>query len=121
MPKALVPADEKLLVDDHDHCGQQQLGQAHGDVVSVVKGGDWPSPHHVSHGEIHEDDQENKGPDETPFQHGCVMVCEGVFCLSSMICAGSCAALLGGAVSSVFYRVDNILGRGSAFHPHGVG
>lgn len=32
-----------------------------------------------------------------------------------------CAALLGGTVSSVFYRVDNILGRSSAFHPHGVG
>ena len=43
MMKRLEAADEKLLVDDHDDYRQQQLRQAHGDVVAVIKLRRWES------------------------------------------------------------------------------
>ena len=33
--QALEAVDEELLVDDHDDAGQQQLDEAHGNVVAV--------------------------------------------------------------------------------------
>ena len=62
---ALEAADEELLVDDHDDDGQQQLRQAHGDVVAVIKRRQRPAPHHVAHGKIHQHEQKAQRPDQS--------------------------------------------------------
>ena len=58
--QALEAADEKLLVDDHDDAGQQQLGQAHGHMVIREEGRQGPAPHHMPHGQIHQDQQKTQ-------------------------------------------------------------
>ena len=42
-------ADEKLLVDHHDHDGQQHLQKSHCHMISRHNGREWPVPHHMSH------------------------------------------------------------------------
>ena len=67
MPQAFVAADEKFLVDDHDDDGEQHLGQSHGDVVVCIKSRQRPVPHHMSHGEIHKNDEKAKAGEKPVF------------------------------------------------------
>ena len=65
--QALKAIDEKFLVHHHDSHGEQKLYQTHGDVVAVKEVRQRPAPHHMSHGKIHERDQQAEGNDEPLF------------------------------------------------------
>ena len=65
VPQTLKSVDEKLLVDHHDDTSQEQLYQSHGYVIAVKPFRQWPSPHHVPHGEIHQHQQKSHGCDKT--------------------------------------------------------
>ena len=56
--------DKKLLVDHHNGCRQQKLDQAHGHMISFQECRNRPVPHHMSHGEIHQRDQETQRSDQ---------------------------------------------------------
>ena len=72
--QALETADEKLPVDDHNNNGKQHLHQSHGNMVAVEKAGQRPVPHHVSHGNIHQNRQESHRGDQTLFQHRGIVI-----------------------------------------------
>ena len=72
--EALKAIDEKLLIDHHHHGGEEQLRKPHGDVVSLKEGRQGSPPHHMPHGEVHQDHKEEKGPRKPPFQNRCLPV-----------------------------------------------
>ena len=74
MDEALEAVDEELLVDDHDDARQQQLDEAHSDVVAVEPVGQGPAPHHVAHGEVHQHQQEAQRGDEAALELRCLVV-----------------------------------------------
>ena len=74
MDEAFEAADEKLLVDDHDDARQDQLDEAHGDVVAVEPVRQGPAPHHVAHGEVHQHQQETQRGDEAALELGSLVV-----------------------------------------------
>ena len=59
-PEDAKAADKEFLVNHHDNTSQQKLYQSHRHMIIVKKGGQRPSPHHMSHGKIHEYRQENQ-------------------------------------------------------------
>ncbi len=89
--EALEAVEEELLVDDHDDPGQQQLDKTHGDVVAVEPVGEGPAPHHVAHGEVHQNQQEAQRGDEAALELRRLMV-------------GQCVQIGAGAVGSVAGR-----------------
>ena len=119
VPERPEAADEKLLVDDHDDHRQQQLRQAHGDVVAVIKLRQRPAPHHVAHGKVHQHEQKAQRPEESAPQLRRLVVSQRV-----SAGGGACAllrALDRCAVARGLHRVDDGLVRRRALHPHGVG
>ena len=70
----LKSADKELLVDDHDHSGQQQFHQANGHMVFCQGRRDRPVPHHMSHGEVHQRNPEAQGSYESPLHFGSLSV-----------------------------------------------
>ena len=119
VPERLEAADEKLLVDDHDDDRQQQLRQAHGDVVAVIKLRQRPAPHHVAHGKVHQHEQKTQRPEESAPQLRRLVVGQRVGAGG-----GACAllrALDRRAVARGLHRVDDGLVGRRALHPHGVG
>ena len=116
VPERLVAADEKLLVDDHDDHRQQQLCQAHGNMVTVIKARQRPAPHHVPHGKIHQDEQKAQRPAEPAPQSRRLVVGERV----AVGRGGRLPALNGRAVARSLHRVDDRLIRRRALHAHGV-
>ena len=61
VPDGLETGDEELPVDQHHNGCQDHLHKTHGHVVSLKPGRYREAPHHMTHGKIHEDQQENKG------------------------------------------------------------
>ena len=118
VPEALIAGDEKLLVDDHDDGCQQQLQKPHGHVVLREKSWNRPAPHHVAHGEIHQNRQKAHRPQQPPLEGWCLMVLERLLRLGG---GRLCRALFRGTVAGLLHRLDNGLRRGSALHAHGVG
>ena len=122
-PQAPEAGDKEFLVDDHDGHGEQELGQAHGHMVAVKKGGQRPAPHHVAHGEVHQHQQEAQGRDETALERRGLPVPQG----RPGLRRGGCPTvtpgrpLLGGAVARALHRSDDGLGGGGSLHSHGVG
>ena len=57
VPEAPEAADEEFLVNHHDDDRQQQLGQAHGHMIAVKEGRQWPAPHHITHGKVQQHQQ----------------------------------------------------------------
>ena len=81
MPQTLKAADKEFLVDDHDDSGKQKLYKPHGNVVVVEPCRERPAPHHVSHGEIHEDNEKACRGDQPVFESRCLVVFECFFSL----------------------------------------
>lgn len=54
VPQTPEATDEKFLIDDHDDSCKKQLYKSHGDMVAIKPGWQRPSPHHVSHGKVHQ-------------------------------------------------------------------
>ena len=65
VPQALKSVDKEFLVDHHDDAGQEQLYQSHGYMIAVKPFRQRPSPHHMSHGKIHQHQQKSYRCDET--------------------------------------------------------
>ena len=121
MPQALEAADKEFLVDDHDDACKKKLYQSHGNVVVVKPGRERPSPHHVSHGEVHQYQQKSYRCNKAAFQNGGLMILQGFFCLGHgdlLLIVGS---FEGGSISCLFYSCDDIMGGGGSFYSHGVG
>ena len=118
VPERLIAADEKLLVDDHDDHRQQQLRQAHGDMVAVIKLRQRPAPHHVAHGKIHQHEQKAQRPEKSAPQLRRLVVGERVRVRGA---GARLRALDRCAVARGLHRVDDGLIRCRALHPHGVG
>ncbi len=102
VPQALEAADEEFLVDDHDDSGKQQLDQSHGYVIAVKPCGQRPAPHHMSHGEVHQDQKKAYGCDEALLQDRGFVVFQGFLCVGDGFLLTGCA-LLAAAVSGLFY------------------
>ena len=119
-PQALKAADEKPLIDDHDGRRQQQLGQAHGYMIVLIKGGQGPAPHHVPHGNIHQRQQKAQRPEQPVLQLRRLMIRQ-LFLLCRLRLLRRRAALQGSAVARLLHRPDHRLRRGVALHAHGVG
>ena len=58
VPQTLEATDKEFLVDDHDDSGKKQLYKSHGNMVAIKPGWKRPSPHHVSHGKVHQHQKE---------------------------------------------------------------
>ena len=120
VPQALEAADKEFLVDDHDNDRQKQLGQPHGHVIIVIESRQRPAPHHVTHGEVHQHQQEAHRPDQPLFQKRGLVILQLLFRLRRT--GGRLArALFRRAVARLFHSRDDGLGRGRAFHAHGIG
>ena len=78
-----------------------------------------PAPHHVSHGEIHEDNEKACRGDQPVFESRCLVVFECFFSLGhgNLFFVGS---FEWGAVACLLYGSDDIVGWGSSFHPHRI-
>ena len=118
VPQGLIAADEELLVDDHDDPRQQQLGQAHGHMVVVVKRRQGPAPHHVAHGKVHQHQQKAHGPDKPPPDTGRLVVLQLL-----LVGAGRRLgrALFRRAVPRRLHGGNDGGGLRRALHAHGVG
>ena len=79
VPQTLKSADKKFLVDHHDDSCKKQLYQSHGNVVAVKPFRQRPSPHHMSHGKVHQHQQKSYGCDEAPFQNRGLMIFQRFF------------------------------------------
>ena len=58
--QAFKSADKKLLVDHHDDSCQQKLGNPYRHVIFCQRRRKRPVPHHMSHRQIHQRNQETK-------------------------------------------------------------
>ena len=119
--EALEAVDEELLVDDHHDARQQQLNEAHRDVVAVEPVGERPAPHHVPHGKVHQHRQEEKGGDEPLFQFGGLVVGQSVEVGAGVRDGGWPARLGAGTIACILHRLDDGGGTRGALHAHGVG
>ena len=119
--QALETADEKLLVDDHDDAGQQQLNQGHCDVIPVEPGRQGPAPHHVSHREIHQDHQKSQRRNQPPPELGGLVVGQGVQGCIGRRGRGGPGLFGAGAVARLLDRLNDGGGGGGTLHPHGIG
>ncbi len=113
-------ADEELLVDDHDDDGEEQLDEAHRDVVVFEKIRQRPAPHHMPHGDVHEHSQKADGRDETLFELWSFAVFQGIFCSNVGACAILCRTFFGRAVAGIFHGLDDTFRRSRALNAHGV-
>ena len=77
--QTLKAADEEFLVDHHDDHGEKKLCKPHRHMVSIEKFRKRPVPHHMPHGEIHEDQEKTDGGDKSFFQDRSLMVFQGRF------------------------------------------
>ena len=119
--EALEAVDEELLVDDHHDARQQQLNEAHRDVVAVKPVGERPAPHHVPHGKVHQHRQEEKGGDEPLFQFGGLVVGQGIEVGAGVRGGGGPACFRAGAIACILHRLDDGGGTRGALHAHRVG
>ena len=74
--------NEKLLVDDHHSGCKEHLNKPHRNVVALEERGERPAPHHMSHGKVHQYQQECGGGDQPADQFRRFGICERVrvFC-----------------------------------------
>ena len=119
--EALEAVEEELLVDDHDDAGQQQLDEAHGNVVAVKPVGEGPAPHHVSHGEVHQHQQKAQRGDEPPLELGRLMIGQGVQIGAGAVGSVAGRTLEAGTVTGVLHGFEDGRLAGRALHAHGVG
>ena len=117
--EALEAVDEELLVDDHDDAGQQQLDEAHGNVVAIKPVGE--GPHHVAHGEVHQHQQKAQRGDEPPLELGRLMVGQGVQIGAGAVGSVTGRTLEAGTVTGVLHGFEDGRLAGRALHAHGVG
>ena len=116
--QALESADEEFPVDDHDDNGKQHLYQSHCHMVAVEERGQGKSPHHVSHRDIHEHCQKSHRGDQSPLQHRCFAVGEGIAVRSRRFVR---TGLAGSTITGFLDGIDNCFGRSCALDSHGVG
>ena len=119
VPETLESADEKFLVNHHHRRCQQQLQQPHGDMISLHERRYGPVPHHMAHGEIHQNQQESQGPQQTALQYRRFLIPQGFLRLRR---AGDCLcpALCRRAVACCLDRRYDFSLRRAALYPHGV-
>ena len=66
MNQPFEAADEKLLVDHHDDARQQKLGDSDSHMILRQRLRQRPVPHHMSHGQIHQRNQETERGNQPP-------------------------------------------------------
>ena len=116
--QSLKSAEKEFLIDHHDDTGQQQLQQSHRNVIALQTCRKRPSPHHMSHGQIHQDNQKSYRGNQPPLELRCLPVGQhiGIRRRTLML-----RAFPRGAVSCRFHRRDNLLRRCRTLHTHGIG
>ena len=124
--QTLKAADEKLLVDHHDNAREQHLDDPHGHMISVKKGGQRPSKHHMPHGKVHEYQQKAQGRDQPLFQDRRLVVLQRLFFrrdLGRKAPGRPCALCSLGrrAVSGVLHCLHNIRCRRSSLNAERIG
>ena len=118
-PQALESADKEVLIDDHDRGRKQQLRKAHRDVVPRKECRQRPAPHHVSHGNIHEREQESDRQKQSAFETRRIVILERRLRLALRL-RGDAPALFACTVPRTFHRGNHGIGSGVAFHAHRV-
>ena len=122
--QALISADKKLLVDDHHDGGQKKLDQAHGDMIVIEEGRKRPSPHHVTHGKVHENEQKPQGGKQPFFEYRRFMIPQGFLLFldaGAAASGGTGGSFSGSAIACVRDGTDDRFRGGSSFNPHGIG
>ena len=111
-------ADEILLVDDHDHGGEQQLKQPHGHVVPRQEGRQGPIPEHMSHRHVHHGQQDADTSHQAAHHLGRLLVLQLRRCALGLLRRGGRRA-----VACLLHGLADALGGGGGFvvHPHLVG
>ena len=66
MNQPFEAADKKLLVDHHDDARQQKLGDSDSHMILRQRLRQRPVPHHMSHGQIHQRNQETERGNQPP-------------------------------------------------------
>ena len=123
MEQALESADEKLLVNHHDNHCQKQLHKSHGHMVLSQKFRQRPVPHHMSHGYIHQRNQETKGSDQSFFENGRLPVLQHILPSGCRICflLSGCLRFRRSSVSCFFHCRYDSFRAGVSLHTHGIG
>ena len=121
--------DEELLVDHHDGHRQDQLIDTDSRRVMIQNFRYGPPPHHVSHGHVHQRDQQDQRPHETTLHFWCFAVHQRIFLCSKHPTTGassrSGAASTGVSgrrtVARLRHRSDDVAVGCRTFHGHTVG
>ena len=122
MKNPLHTIHKELLVDHHNSNGKQKLYQPHSYMVAFKEGWQWPVPHHMSHGHIHQRNQKYYRRNQTLLHLRCLCVLQHIIiirlCASSLVLS---TFLQGCPVSRICHRLNNGFRRCTSFHSHGVG
>ena len=118
-------AGEKPAVDGHDGQCDQHLGQRQRQVVMFKISRQRPSPHIMSHGDVHQHRQEAHRQNQAALQLRCLPVLQRLFLRGEG--PGSapvillCGFLRRCAVARVLHSADDLFPAGRSLHAHGVG
>ena len=115
------PGGKKLPVDHHDGRGQQQFKQAQENMVAEGCRSR-PVPHHVPHGEVHQNQQDRNREEKPPFQLRGFMVLQRFRIRPGRIPAGFFffGSFQRSAVSGSFHGADDLPGGCGSFNAHGI-
>ena len=112
---------EEGTIDEHDDGSKDHFRQRDSQMVMVQESRHRKAQHIVAHGKVHENRKKYDGPDEAPFQFGCLMILQCFFlCFQSgnaflrVPTHGFCP------ISRRFYGRNDIGRRGRPGNGHGV-
>ena len=90
-------------------------------MIASQKSRQWPVPHHMPHGNVHQRDQETKGCDQTALHNRCLPVFQGIFIHRSTFTFCSCICpFYRSTVSCCLNRCNNLRLRCSSFYSHRI-
>ena len=124
MQQCAETARIEIFVDVHHNDGEQHLGQHESQMVPIQQRRYGPAQHIVSHRQIHEDEQESQGRDQTAAETRRIMILQGFlvgsqFLCQPLLCLGG--PLDRGTVARFLDSLDDGTVACSPFHPHAVG
>ena len=121
MNESFESIDKELLVYDHyDRC-KEHLHDTHRDMIAFEESRERPAPHHMTHREVHQDQQETDRCKKTSPEDRSLPVFESSFVSSktALLCAlHGIGRLEPGAVTRVGYGPDDLLRRGASLNSH---